>query len=145
MAEIYLHFSRSENYHSRLARLSFGVSRLSFRRRRINIRLFNLAHINGVIIFRGIARGVNFFVEEVFFLDKVGIHLSANKDDICLLECGNAVEVGVVESRFCGFVKILAAHSAEDLAELRAAADQLALSLNGTIHWDKPLREAQYG
>jgi len=31
------------------------------------------------------------------------------------------------------------------LAEVRAAADQLAFSLNGTIHWDKPLREAQYG
>lgn len=31
------------------------------------------------------------------------------------------------------------------LAEVRAAADELAASLNGVIHWDKPLREAQYG
>ncbi len=31
------------------------------------------------------------------------------------------------------------------LAEVQTAADELALSLNGTIHWDKPLREAQYG
>lgn len=31
------------------------------------------------------------------------------------------------------------------LAEVQTAADELALSLNGTIHWDKPLGEAQYG
>jgi len=31
------------------------------------------------------------------------------------------------------------------LAEVQTAADKLALSLNGTIHWDKPLGEAQYG
>ena len=31
------------------------------------------------------------------------------------------------------------------LAEVHSAADEIALSLNGTIRWDKPLREAQYG
>ena len=31
------------------------------------------------------------------------------------------------------------------LAQVQTAADELASSLNGTIHWDKPLREAQYG
>jgi len=31
------------------------------------------------------------------------------------------------------------------LAELRAAADEIARSLNGTIYWDKPLRDAQLG
>ena len=32
----------------------------------------------------------------------------------------------------------------ECLAQLQTAADEIAQSLNGTIHWDKPLREAQY-
>jgi len=31
------------------------------------------------------------------------------------------------------------------LAQVQTAADEIALSLDGTIHWDKPLREAQYG
>ncbi len=31
------------------------------------------------------------------------------------------------------------------LAQLRTAADDLAASLRGTIDWDKPLCEAQYG
>ena len=31
------------------------------------------------------------------------------------------------------------------LAQVRTVADEIATSLNGTIHWDKPLREAQYG
>ena len=31
------------------------------------------------------------------------------------------------------------------LAQLRTEADELAGSLNGVIHWDKPLREPQYG
>ena len=31
------------------------------------------------------------------------------------------------------------------LAQVRTVADELAGSLNGTIHWDTPLREAQYG
>ncbi len=31
------------------------------------------------------------------------------------------------------------------LAQVRTAADEIARSLNGTIHWDKPLRDAQYG
>ncbi len=31
------------------------------------------------------------------------------------------------------------------LAQVRVVADEIANSLNGTIHWDKPLREAQYG
>jgi len=31
------------------------------------------------------------------------------------------------------------------LAQVRTAADEIAASLNGTIHWDKPLRDAQYG
>lgn len=30
-------------------------------------------------------------------------------------------------------------------AQVRAAASEIASSLNGTIHWDKALREAQYG
>ena len=34
---------------------------------------------------------------------------------------------------------------ASDLAALSAAAEELAASLDGTIHWDKPLGEAQYG
>ena len=33
----------------------------------------------------------------------------------------------------------------ECLGQMRAAADELAASLNGTIHWEQPLREAQYG
>ena len=33
----------------------------------------------------------------------------------------------------------------QHLAQVRAAADELAASMNGTIHWDKPLNEAQYG
>ena len=32
----------------------------------------------------------------------------------------------------------------ECMAQLQAAADEIAASLNGTIHWDQPLREAQY-
>ncbi len=31
------------------------------------------------------------------------------------------------------------------LAQVRTVADEIADSLKGTIHWDKPLREAQYG
>ena len=31
------------------------------------------------------------------------------------------------------------------LAQLRPAAEELAASLGGTIHWDQPLREARYG
>ena len=31
------------------------------------------------------------------------------------------------------------------LAQVREAADEIAVSLNGTIHWDKPLRDARYG
>ena len=31
----------------------------------------------------------------------------------------------------------------ECMAQLQAAADEIAASLNGTIHWDQPLREAQ--
>ena len=31
------------------------------------------------------------------------------------------------------------------LAEVRTTANAMAESLNGTIHWDKPLGEAQYG
>ena len=31
------------------------------------------------------------------------------------------------------------------MALLQTTANELAFSLNGTIHWDKPLREAQYG
>jgi len=31
------------------------------------------------------------------------------------------------------------------LAQIQAATDELAGSLNGIIYWDKPLREAQYG
>lgn len=30
------------------------------------------------------------------------------------------------------------------LGQVRAAADEIADSLGGTIHWDKPLTEAQY-
>ncbi|MBQ1246318.1 MAG: hypothetical protein IIX90_06770 [Clostridia bacterium] len=33
----------------------------------------------------------------------------------------------------------------EYLAQVRPAADEAAASLQGVIHWDKPLREAQYG
>jgi len=31
------------------------------------------------------------------------------------------------------------------LAQVRDAADELAVSLGGVIHWDKPLRDAVYG
>ena len=31
------------------------------------------------------------------------------------------------------------------LAQVQMVADELAGSLNGTIYWDTPLREAQYG
>lgn len=31
------------------------------------------------------------------------------------------------------------------LAQVQTVADELAASLNGSIHWDKPLRDAQYG
>ena len=31
------------------------------------------------------------------------------------------------------------------LAEVRTAADGIAASLGGVIHWDHPLRDAQYG
>ncbi|MBE6883441.1 MAG: hypothetical protein E7487_02420 [Ruminococcaceae bacterium] len=31
------------------------------------------------------------------------------------------------------------------LAQVRDVADEIAGSLNSVIHWDKPLREAQYG
>jgi len=31
------------------------------------------------------------------------------------------------------------------LAQLRLAADEIAASLNGVIHWDSPIGEAQYG
>ena len=31
------------------------------------------------------------------------------------------------------------------LAQLRAVADEISVALNGTIHWEKPLREAEYG
>ena len=34
---------------------------------------------------------------------------------------------------------------AEYLAQVRTTADALAASLNGSIHWDAPLGEAQYG
>ena len=32
----------------------------------------------------------------------------------------------------------------EYLAQVQTAADEIAKSLNGKVHWDKPLREAQY-
>ena len=31
------------------------------------------------------------------------------------------------------------------LEQVQTAANELASSLNGTVYWDKPLREAQYG
>lgn len=31
------------------------------------------------------------------------------------------------------------------LAQLQTVADEIAASMNGKIHWDKPLRDAQYG
>ncbi|MBE6754191.1 MAG: hypothetical protein E7559_07580 [Ruminococcaceae bacterium] len=31
------------------------------------------------------------------------------------------------------------------MAQVQTAADEIAASLNGTIHWDKPLCEARYG
>ena len=31
------------------------------------------------------------------------------------------------------------------LAQVQTAADEIAGALNGIIHWDNPLREAQYG
>ena len=31
------------------------------------------------------------------------------------------------------------------LEQLRAAADEIAATLGGVIHWDKPLRDAVYG
>ena len=31
------------------------------------------------------------------------------------------------------------------LSQVQTTANELASSLNGTVHWDKPLREAQYG
>ena len=34
---------------------------------------------------------------------------------------------------------------AQYLEQVQASADELAASLGGAIHWDKPLREAQYG
>ena len=34
---------------------------------------------------------------------------------------------------------------AEYLAQVREAAEELAASLNGSIHWDAPLGEAVYG
>ena len=34
---------------------------------------------------------------------------------------------------------------AQFLEQVQASADELAASLGGAIHWDKPLREAQYG
>ena len=34
---------------------------------------------------------------------------------------------------------------AEYLAQVRTTADELAASLDGVIHWDEPLGEAQYG
>ena len=34
---------------------------------------------------------------------------------------------------------------AQYLAQVRTAADEIAASLEGTIHWDEPLGEAQYG
>ena len=34
---------------------------------------------------------------------------------------------------------------AEYLEQVQSTADELAASLGGIIHWDKPLREAQYG
>ena len=33
----------------------------------------------------------------------------------------------------------------EYLAQLQAVVDELAASLGGTVHWDAPLNEAQYG
>ena len=34
---------------------------------------------------------------------------------------------------------------AQYLEQVRPAADEMAATLNGTIHWDRPLRDAQYG
>ena len=34
---------------------------------------------------------------------------------------------------------------AQCMEQMRAAADEIAVSLGGKIHWDQPLREAQYG
>ena len=31
------------------------------------------------------------------------------------------------------------------LAQVQSAADEIAAQFKGAIHWDKPLREAQYG
>ena len=31
------------------------------------------------------------------------------------------------------------------MAQLKTAADEIAVSLNGTVCWDKPLSEAQFG
>lgn len=31
------------------------------------------------------------------------------------------------------------------MAQIKTTANELAASLGGTIHWDSPLREAQYG
>ncbi len=33
----------------------------------------------------------------------------------------------------------------EYLAQVQSSADEIAVSMQGIIHWDKPLNEAQYG
>ena len=33
----------------------------------------------------------------------------------------------------------------QHLAQVQAAANEIAASLGGVVYWDKPLREAQYG
>jgi hypothetical protein len=34
---------------------------------------------------------------------------------------------------------------AQYLAQVQTVADEIARSINGVIHWDHPLNEAQYG
>ena len=52
----------------------------------------------------------------------------------------------------CGLKELLRAQGRRSkkrdeqyLAQVRIAADEIAGSLNGVIHWEKPLTEAQYG
>ena len=73
-----------------------------------------------MVIFVGVALGINVFVDEAVGLDLIRIHLAANEHKVCFLECGNTVEISIVESCRFGFVEIPSAHSAENFAKLVA-------------------------
>jgi len=73
---------------------------------------------------------------------EVGVTFFPHKDDE---DFGISYDASALKELFSAKGRRSKKKDEQYLAQVRTAADEIAASLNGTIHWDKPLRDAQYG